>query len=102
MTENDAQHVTLSVGTALGGHDDGRIAFQEIAERVKSAACGCPQATRYDQAEFPSGVSITLRLPSGEMCVIAAHRVGVFALAMCFRVVEWSPSPSRCDSVVTD
>ena len=95
MTENDAQHVTLSVGTALAGHDDGRIAFQQIAERVKSAACGRPQATRYDQAEFPSGVSITLRLPSGEMCVIAAHgRVGVFALAMCFRGVEWSPRPS--------
>ena len=40
MAENDAQHVTLAVCTALSGHDGSRIAFQQISQRVAAQHTG--------------------------------------------------------------
>jgi len=40
MAENDAQHVTLAVCTALSGHDGSRIAVQQISQRVAAQHTG--------------------------------------------------------------
>ena len=40
MAENDAQHVTLAVGSTLLRHDGGRIAFQQVRKRVRAQHTG--------------------------------------------------------------